>query len=969
MKKLTDDRFDEETNGKSQNIINIDARETVGDDDGGGENDLRDKENILVTIITGTIRDDKHDERDVKFSSVKQERNNTLKSEETSQEHSPLFVVGCSESPRRELLQNTENNNDDNCLPESASKSKQCKTQLPPAPPLWSNEDDDLSVTVIKESTVDVVKLQDKVLQLESKLATLSHLLSTGKLQNNIDKESVRYPTKKRHESRGHKTRKFYVPPSTAGLSSLSSHPLSIPPPPLTTDSFCGDDLDGSNRNVELKNKEASSVTNNGDNEDTMSDQESNEEQNFFVESPLGQASSRKSAIPYLESPSPWDSAVDGTISEKDANKNSELDRKAMMLDIDAGETSDEREALQPRMPRRAMLGRKRLSYLLLDEAMDEGRCLNNTKNAITMESSGNNFSSTRPDSSTYIVNSEKNGMVNLKNKRDDVQNSTEITLPPLQSKSETSSRSQNNTINQSNTKNIAITVAQTLTGAQTLSSSYNSLLFDAIIGGSTGNTFDNYFTNVGKKNCKVRNKWLDHLNSYQESNRDIDAQMQEFTKVPGCVESLLGFGLLICIDSFLYVCTILPLRFVWSCLLLLLCSSESAINALGYRKNVKGKKTALSSNSNLPEGMQFHRRHLYQLIQVGIIWFVSKYVLGSISIGKLYHWIRGQNMIKSYVLIAMVDVFDRLMCSLGQDCFDSMYWNTTRRPRSTRLYISIMVVIIYTTIHSLLLFVHIATLNVAMNSNDQALLGLLIGGNFAEVKSTVFKKYNKPNLFKITTSDICERFKIALFLGLILLLNLSQGMDTKMMYDYSYTCGIVWCAELLADWLKHAFITKFNFIQSHIYSEYALLLAGDVTGIGHEGLNLDYSHAVVKRIGFAQFPLVCVMLRMLREASKYYFKYDQQEISQHKYAFGLTLASTSLLFWICLLLIKVTLGIYLQKNCLSKLHSALASTASTSTTTKSKSQKTLKPTVVASSATAVAVAAEINSESTKKSQ
>ena len=65
------------------------------------------------------------------------------------------------------------------------------------------------------------------------------------------------------------------------------------------------------------------------------------------------------------------------------------------------------------------------------------------------------------------------------------------------------------------------------------------------------------------------RSKWLDHLNSFQESNHDVDVQMQEFIKVPGSVEKTLSFGLLICIDSFLYVCTILPIRFAWSCVLL----------------------------------------------------------------------------------------------------------------------------------------------------------------------------------------------------------------------------------------------------------------------------------------------------------------------------------------------------------------------------------------------------------------
>lgn len=65
------------------------------------------------------------------------------------------------------------------------------------------------------------------------------------------------------------------------------------------------------------------------------------------------------------------------------------------------------------------------------------------------------------------------------------------------------------------------------------------------------------------------RSKWLDHLNSFQESNHDVDLQMQEFIKVPGAVEKNLTSGFLICVDSFLYVCTILPIRFAWSCVLL----------------------------------------------------------------------------------------------------------------------------------------------------------------------------------------------------------------------------------------------------------------------------------------------------------------------------------------------------------------------------------------------------------------
>ena len=127
------------------------------------------------------------------------------------------------------------------------------------------------------------------------------------------------------------------------------------------------------------------------------------------------------------------------------------------------------------------------------------------------------------------------------------------------------------------------------------------------------------------------------------------------------------------------------------------------------------------------------------------------------------------------------------------------------------------------------------------------------------------------PHRFKITTSDICERFKLALFLLLILLLNCFQGeVSESMVKEYYTMCLIVMVAELISDWIKHSFITKFNFIKSSAYFDYALILSGDVTGIGHEDLNLDYTHAAVKRVGLAQIPLVCVTARYLHEALRF---------------------------------------------------------------------------------------------------
>ena len=390
---------------------------------------------------------------------------------------------------------------------------------------------------------------------------------------------------------------------------------------------------------------------------------------------------------------------------------------------------------------------------------------------------------------------------------------------------------------------------------------------------------------------------------------------LAEFVKVPSKVEALLSFGFWISVDSFLYTLTMLPLRFVYSILLLV-------ISAF---KRIVGRETSGT--------LQFHRHNSYHLIQVSIIYIIYACVLKPINISIMYHMIRSQSMFKLYLLVAMVEVFDRLLCSLGQDCFDSLYWNTTRRPRSSRLLVSVLLVLVYTALHSLLLFVHVATLNVAMNSDDQALLSLMIGGNFAEIKSTVFKKYNKATLFKITASDICERFKLALFLFLVLMLNASQGMDQKMYYNYLSMCGIVVGGEWLSDWLKHAFITKFNYIASSVYGEYSLLLAGDVSGFGHEGgENLDKSHAVVRRLGLAQIPLVCVMAKYLKESYKY------QAYGNEPPKWFLVIGMLSV--WLMLLVTKLSLASLLQRMCKNKLEAAPEFSKNNATVAKKKNHR-----------------------------
>lgn len=55
------------------------------------------------------------------------------------------------------------------------------------------------------------------------------------------------------------------------------------------------------------------------------------------------------------------------------------------------------------------------------------------------------------------------------------------------------------------------------------------------------------------------------------------------------------------------------------------------------------------------------------------------------------------------------------------------------------------------TVAHTFVLVYQLISLNVAINSYDHALLTLLVSNQFVEIKGSVFKKFEKDNLFQIT--------------------------------------------------------------------------------------------------------------------------------------------------------------------------------------------------------------------------
>ena len=167
-----------------------------------------------------------------------------------------------------------------------------------------------------------------------------------------------------------------------------------------------------------------------------------------------------------------------------------------------------------------------------------------------------------------------------------------------------------------------------------------------------------------------------------------------------------------------------------------------------------------------------------------------------------------------------------------------------------------------------------------------------------------MFKKIDQQNLFQLACSEVTgakppsspstlfiilintERFTVFLANFCILSVALAQessNMQEILPYHVKIMLIMVF-GEALADWVKHAFINRFNNISATVYDDFCKVLRRDIlhkyafyesaVAAGGEKKGKvfslesdDCTHTVTKRLGLAQLPLVCVSLRYLRLA------------------------------------------------------------------------------------------------------
>ncbi|CAO3574695.1 unnamed protein product [Mortierella alpina] len=364
---------------------------------------------------------------------------------------------------------------------------------------------------------------------------------------------------------------------------------------------------------------------------------------------------------------------------------------------------------------------------------------------------------------------------------------------------------------------------------------------------------------------------------STQELKRE---RVANFLSVPIAFEKMIVFGYVVCLDSFLYTFTILPARFV--------------LATVALFRYILSRTWFSGSN----ERVRLKSSQKCDLIKVTLV-VVACTILQSVDASRTYHFIRGQNAMKLYAIFNCLEIFDRLCCSFGQDILDSLFSKSTlgshppkaslTASRHARPITFVILAILYILAHTMVLFFQMVTLNVAVNSYSNALLTLLISNQFVEIKGSVFKKFEKENLFQLSCSDIVERFQLSVFVTIITIRNLVELSAAPpspfSVYPQSFVplfssmtavarlltpCFLVLGCETLVDWLKHAFITKFNQIRPSVYGRFVDILSRDLV-VGsparlagrnnQQQMFVDQSPMVSRRIGLAALPLACLVI------------------------------------------------------------------------------------------------------------
>lgn len=333
--------------------------------------------------------------------------------------------------------------------------------------------------------------------------------------------------------------------------------------------------------------------------------------------------------------------------------------------------------------------------------------------------------------------------------------------------------------------------------------------------------------------------------------------KVYSFMKIPREVEKFMTYGFFQCADSFLFVYTFLPIRFTMALWAIITRPLKSCLRRKQDRKRSEG----------------FLRPAEICDLLKGIVVLGCWAMTWKVDTSWMYHTVKSQSVIKLYIFYNMLEVGDRLLSAFGQDTIDALFWTATepkskvhsRHSHHLGMLPHLFFALAYVMLHTILVLFQAATLNVAINSSNKALLTIMMSNNFVELKGSVFKKFDKNNLFQLSCSDVRERFHLTILVFAVTLQTMKEyAWRADRLAVLLPDCIFLLITEVLVDWVKHAFITRFNELHSTVYRDYTISLAYDVTQTRQETAFSDPSDLVARRMGFIPLPLGVAVARVL---------------------------------------------------------------------------------------------------------
>jgi len=323
---------------------------------------------------------------------------------------------------------------------------------------------------------------------------------------------------------------------------------------------------------------------------------------------------------------------------------------------------------------------------------------------------------------------------------------------------------------------------------------------------------------------------------------------LRDYALLPVAIENLLNHGILVCLSGLLYEVTFMPLSGILSLIRWCLSFGRVRLNTIDLTNMLR------------------------TFVLMGAFWVFNN----NIDFSAVYHYIRAQSLLKLYLLFNMLEIIERLVRSWGNDIVDGGVKAVVDCQDGKRGVISVLLhwvlILIYTLGHTYIHFWRVMLVSVAIVSSDSSMFMIVLTNNFAELKGTVFKKYESRSLYPVITSDIVERMYLFVDAGLVLFRMVTSPQKRKMPFsEVVYWVGVMMIIEILTDWIKLLCVTKFNQLDTATFTQYKQIHVADILNarnddpapippLIYKGV-IAPSHLPIRRMNFMCTPLVVLIM------------------------------------------------------------------------------------------------------------